>query len=34
MRFLPYSELEQNRAAMARFGRGLHPVIAAARSLP
>lgn len=34
MRFLPYSELEANRAAMARFGRGLHPVLAAARALP
>ena len=33
MRFLPYSELEKNREAMARFGRGLHPVIAAARPL-
>ncbi len=32
MRFLPYSELERNREAMARFGRGLHPVEAVART--
>lgn len=32
MRFLPYSELERNRDAMARFGRGLHPIEAASRS--
>ncbi len=32
MRFLPYSELEKNREAMARFGRGLHPIEAASRS--
>jgi len=32
MRFLPYSELERNRAAMARFGHGVRPVEAASRS--
>ena len=32
MRFLPYSELEKNREAMARFGRGLHPIEAVSRS--
>ncbi len=31
-RFLPYSELEKNREAMARFGRGLHPIEAASRN--
>ena len=33
MRYLPYGELERNREAMARFGRGLHPIEAIARSL-
>lgn len=33
IRYLPYSELEQNRAAMARFGSGLQPLLAAARLL-
>lgn len=33
MRFLPYGELERNREAMARFGRGLHPVDAVSRRL-
>ena len=32
MRFLPYSELERNRLAMARFGRGLHPIEAVSRT--
>ncbi|HVV85896.1 MAG TPA: type II restriction endonuclease [Kofleriaceae bacterium] len=32
MRFLPYSELERNREAMGRFGRGLHPIEAASRT--
>lgn len=33
MRFLPYGELEKNRDAIARFGRGLHPIDAVARRL-
>jgi type II restriction enzyme len=33
IRYLPYGELEQNRASMARFGTGLQPVIAAAKVL-
>lgn len=33
VRYLPYSELEKNREAMARFGKGLHPIEAAARML-
>ena len=33
VRFLPYAELEQNRAAMARFGQGLKAVEAVARRL-
>ena len=32
MRFLPYSELEKNRGAMARFGSGMKPLEAIARS--
>ena len=33
VRYLPYGELEHNRVAMARFGRGLAPLEAIARSL-
>lgn len=33
VRFLPYSALEQNREAMARFGAGLKPIDALARTL-
>ncbi len=33
VRFLPYSELERNREAMARFGQGLKAIEAVARSL-
>lgn len=33
VRFLPYSELETNRQAMARFGQGLKAVEAVARAL-
>lgn len=33
VRYLPYSELEKNRDAMARFGHGLRPIEAAARTL-
>ena len=33
VRFLPYGELEQNRAAMARFGHGLKAIEAVARDL-
>lgn len=33
VRFLPYSELEKNRQAMARFGTGLKAVEAVARTL-
>ena len=33
VRYLPYSELEANREAIARFGRGLHPIEALARDL-
>lgn len=32
-RYLPYSELEKNRGAIARFGAGLKPIEALARSL-
>ena len=33
VRFLPYSELEQHRHAMARFGQGMKAIEAVARSL-
>jgi type II restriction enzyme len=33
LRFLPYSELEQHREAMARFGEGLKAIEAVARTL-
>jgi type II restriction enzyme len=33
VRFLPYSELEVHRHTMARFGHGMKPIEAAARSL-
>jgi len=33
VRFLPYSELEQHREAMARFGAGLRAIDAVARTL-
>ena len=33
VRYLPYSELERNRDAMARFGQGLRPIEAVARAL-
>ena len=33
VRFLPYGELERNRGAMARFGQGMRPIEAAAKSL-
>jgi type II restriction enzyme len=33
VRYLPYSELETHRQTMARFGRGMKPIEAAARSL-
>lgn len=33
VRFLPYSELERNRAAMARFGEGLKAIQAVARAI-
>lgn len=33
VRYLPYSELANNRDAMARFGHGLHPIEAVARTL-
>jgi type II restriction enzyme len=33
VRFLPYGELENNRAAMARFGQGLKAIDAVARTL-
>lgn len=33
MRFLPYSELEQHRGSMARFGAGLKAIEAVARTL-
>lgn len=33
VRYLPYSELEKNRGAMARFGEGMRAVEAVARSL-
>jgi type II restriction enzyme len=34
LRYLPYSELERHRDAMARFGQGLKAIEAVARSLP
>ena len=34
VRFLPYSELEKNREAMARFGQGMKAIEAVARSIP
>jgi type II restriction enzyme len=34
IRYLPYGELEQHRHAMARFGVGVQPVLAAAKTLP
>lgn len=33
VRYLPYSELERNREAAMRFGRGLHPLIEMSRAL-
>lgn len=33
VRYLPYRELEKNREAIARFGQGLRPIEAIARSL-
>ncbi|MBI2704203.1 MAG: hypothetical protein HYX32_02770 [Actinobacteria bacterium] len=33
VRYLPYSELDGNREAIARFGRGLHPIEQLARDL-
>lgn len=33
VRYLPYSQLERNREAMARFGAGLKPIEAIARTL-
>lgn len=33
VRYLPYSQLEKNREAMARFGSGLKPIEAIARAL-
>lgn len=33
LRYLPYSELEKNRAAIARFGHGLKPIDALAHSV-
>jgi type II restriction enzyme len=33
VRFLPYSQLARNREAMARFGAGLKPIDAVARTL-
>lgn len=33
VRYLPYSELDQHRNAIARFGRGLHPIEQLARRL-
>lgn len=33
MRYLPYGELERHREAMARFGQGLRPIEAIARTL-
>jgi type II restriction enzyme len=33
VQFLPYSELEKNRGAMARFGSGLRPIESVARQL-
>lgn len=34
IRYLPYGELKQHRGAMARFGTGVQPILAAARALP
>ena len=33
VRFLPYGELDRNRAAMARFGQGMRPIEALAKTL-
>ena len=33
VRYLPYSELAKNREVMARFGHGLRPIEAVARTL-
>ncbi|AWK76829.1 hypothetical protein CBI38_36105 (plasmid) [Rhodococcus oxybenzonivorans] len=33
VRYLPYGELDSNREAIARFGRGLHPIEQLARNL-
>ena len=33
IRYLPYGELAQHRGAMARFGTGVQPILAAARAL-
>ncbi|MDX5961868.1 type II restriction endonuclease [Rhodococcus opacus] len=33
VRYLPYGELDRNREAIARFGRGLHPIEQLARNL-
>ena len=33
LKYLPYSELEKNREAIARFGAGLRPLEALARQL-
>mgnify|MGYP001571715761 CR=1 FL=1 len=33
VRYLPYSELEKNRHAMAKFGQGMKAIEAVARSL-
>jgi type II restriction enzyme len=33
VRYLPYGELERHRESMARFGQGLKPLIAIARTL-
>lgn len=34
VRYLPYSELERNREAMARFGQGLKAIEVVAKELP
>ena len=34
VRFLPYSELENHRAAIARFGAGMKAILAISRSVP
>ena len=33
VRYLPYSELERHREAIARFGQGMKPIEALARTL-